>query len=300
MAANPPRKHHFVPAFYLSRWANTDGQLTEFAKLPTGKIVARTRSPTATGFEMDLYTLPGLEPSEAAEIEEQFMSPLDNGAAQALDALEQRKMPDTHEARSAWARFVQSLMLRTPADIVAIKARIDGDWETTVPQIQGAWESLRKPGDPERFEDFVDKRDPAFVEREALRIATRMIDNPQIGQRIVNMAWDVIDLAGSDIALMTSDAAARQWLGLSDPRALIVLPIGPKRLFVAANTASSLTNLACAHQRNLVKQTNLATVALARDFVWASGRSQEGFVRKRLGSVTAPTLGQRLLEAPLG
>lgn len=132
------------------------------------------------------------------------------------------------------------------------------------------------------------------------RLAGLPVDLATVIAERPNARGELAEQAEDALTPMTSDAADRQWLGLSDPRALIVLPIGPKRLFVAANTASSLTNLARAHQRNLVKQTNLATVALARDFVWASGRSQEGFVRKRLGSVTAPTLGQRLLEAPLG
>ena len=49
MSANPPRKHHYSPAFYLKRWTGPDGRVCEMRKWPHG-VVDRRKHPNATGF----------------------------------------------------------------------------------------------------------------------------------------------------------------------------------------------------------------------------------------------------------
>src|ERR1700730_3929286 len=51
-----PRDHHYVPVFYLSRWADADGTLSVYAR-EGGRIVVSRRNPRSTGFERELYSL---------------------------------------------------------------------------------------------------------------------------------------------------------------------------------------------------------------------------------------------------
>ena len=62
MTSNPPTKHHYIPAFYLKKWAAADGKVTEFTK-PRHEIVARKIMPDRTGYQERLYELKGFEPS---------------------------------------------------------------------------------------------------------------------------------------------------------------------------------------------------------------------------------------------
>src|SRR5882757_9387484 len=48
-----PHKHHFIPSFYLSQWANADCKLIEFTR-KYNKLIAKPIGPDATGFEIDL------------------------------------------------------------------------------------------------------------------------------------------------------------------------------------------------------------------------------------------------------
>ena len=52
------RKHHFIPAFYTSRWS-TEGKLIQWSK-PYRDIKPLAKHPNATGFEYDLYSFNGL------------------------------------------------------------------------------------------------------------------------------------------------------------------------------------------------------------------------------------------------
>jgi Protein of unknown function (DUF4238) len=81
---NDPRRHHYNPEFYLGGWAGPDGLVCEIKKA-YGKIEARPKSPRATGFERDLYRTDGVP--DAQLVEKNFMSPLDNGAARALQKI---------------------------------------------------------------------------------------------------------------------------------------------------------------------------------------------------------------------
>jgi hypothetical protein len=80
-----PRKHHYKPMFFLGRWAGKDGRLCEMKFIEDkNKIVPRRRHPAGTGYVKDLYRTDGVPEEISQALETNFMSPLDNAAANAL------------------------------------------------------------------------------------------------------------------------------------------------------------------------------------------------------------------------
>lgn len=267
--------------------------------MPHGRVVrARRLHPAATGFKVDLYTLPGLAPDLAQQVESSFMQTVDSRAAGVLARMEDGHEPRDRATRSDWTRFLQSLQLRTPSDIVGLKGRARADWGLTVPEIQTRYEALREDGDPETFEAFIEAGDPLLVERIGVRLATVLIDHSGLGEHINNMDWDILDLERSNVALLTSDHAVDQVLGLKEPRAFITLPIGPKRLFIAANERRTIDALATRTARDVVMHRNRTTVKCAREYVWAQDRAQAGFIGDNMGSVPVRRLSERLAADP--
>ncbi|RWF79007.1 MAG: DUF4238 domain-containing protein [Mesorhizobium sp.] len=126
------KKHHYIPVFYLKRWAGTDGRLCEFSRpydqfsRPYDhRVKPRMTHPAGTGYEENLYSMQGFEPALAQQIEERFFKFTNSLAADALERLvtrgSRRRM--AQELRSAWSRFIISLLLRTPPDIQALRAQ---------------------------------------------------------------------------------------------------------------------------------------------------------------------------------
>jgi hypothetical protein len=101
-------------------------------------------------------------------------------------------------------------------------------------------------------------------------------------------------LEASNLPLLTSDRPLHQLHGLGDPDILITLPIGPRRLFVAARRLETLRRLTQASPRKLVMERNRVTVGLARRYVWAADRAQTAFIAQGMGAVSAPSLGEQL------
>lgn len=293
--ANPPRRHHYAPVFYLKRWAGlVDGQLEQFSRPGGRDVKARRVAPAATGYQDDLYAMPGLPEHLVQQVEQKFMQEVDTQGAEVLAALEAGPVAWTSANRSAWTRFVQSLQLRTPADVAGIKQRTLQDWGVTIPKIQETYEAMRRIGDPATFEAFLASDDPLLVERAGLKVLTVLIDAPGMGEFINNMTWEVFDLRNARLDLLTSDRPVEQVYGLGDQRSFLTVPIGPRRLFVAARRRATIDAIARASPTDVVRKRNRATVCYARAFVWAADRSQAPFIAKHFASVPASTLGERL------
>jgi len=292
--ANPPRRHHYAPVFYLKRWAGVDGKVEQFSRPAGQDVKARRVSPTATGFADNLYAMPGLADHLVQQVEERFMQELDNQAAEVLAGLEKGPVAWTPATRSAWTRFIQSLQLRTPADVTGVRLRTLQDWGVSIPKIQEAYEAMRRIGDPATFEEFMTTEDPLLVERVAMKALTVLIDGSKMGTFINNMIWEVIKLDDARVDLLTSDRPVEQVLGLGDPKSFLTVPIGPQRLFIAARQRSTIDAILRASPTDVVRRRNRATVCHARNFVWAIDRSQATFVAKHFASLPVPTLGERL------
>ncbi|PQZ77373.1 MULTISPECIES: DUF4238 domain-containing protein [unclassified Brevundimonas] len=296
MTSNPPRKHHFTPVFHLDEWTGADGELEQFHRPWGPQIKVRRLPPTATGFKTDLYAMPGLPAHLTQQAETLFMQEVDSLAAVELARMKAGDLPSTSAQRSAWTRYMLSLQLRTPADIAGVKARARNDWGTEIPKVRETYESIKRLGEPATFEEFITGDDPDMVERVGMKLATVLIDNPKTGALINNMRWSVLDLSPSNLELVFSDRGIEQSLGLGDTRAIITVPISPKKLFIAAHDAVRIENLRTHPPRDIVRARNLTSVSLARTYVWASDRSQEAFIKARFATVSAPTLGERLAE----
>ena len=116
-------KHHYVPQFFLKRWADGAGKVHVF-QLRNGEIVSRARRPEYTGFEYDLYGLVANALGVGQDhLEKRLFGPIDSNAAIVLDKLERHQVLSEDE-HIAWTFFLSSLRMRRP-DVLAF-LRNDG------------------------------------------------------------------------------------------------------------------------------------------------------------------------------
>jgi hypothetical protein len=134
-------KHHYIPVFYQKPWCGADRRLCEYSR-PHHTVIARRKYPTETGFERGLYTLNAHKPAVAEIVENRLMRQTDQYAALAHQILLRNHIPGLDVTmRSGWARFILSLMRRTPEALRALGDRITTALMQEFPQ-------LALPGDP--------------------------------------------------------------------------------------------------------------------------------------------------------
>jgi Protein of unknown function (DUF4238) len=279
-----PSKHYFNPAFSLKPWAGEDDNVCQMRKVG-GKVIPRRVHPNATGFERDLYRIDGVSPEQAQHVEVNFFKPLDTEAARALQKiLTGDTSPWDGPTRSAWTRYILSLMFRMPTAVGALKNHIAVMWTEGIKALEADYENRRLPTDPPTFAEYFALTNPAASQIGAANMLMQIIDNDRVGPTIFNMHWFRIPLPKANVELLCSDRPIDRPLGFDDPRAYIALPVAPRLLFLAAHNEELPNAISGWSHTEIVKRMNRTVVAQAREFVWGSNDNQLGFISKHMGS----------------
>ena len=290
-----PINHHYVPVFYLSRWA-TDGRVCCFSR-PFGSAVKPKRVvPKGTGYKARLYEVSVGSPAKDQSMETGFLSPLDSQAAEALVLLESR-LPEakwTSGPRSAWSRFILAQMLRSPEDIAQLKSSARQSWAEVVPELDQIYSRSRRPEWPSTLDEYLQLQSPSHADELALGIARRLIDHSGLGGSINNMYWHVIEFPEDCFPLLTSDRPVWMTPSFSEADAFIAIPIGPRRLFTATVHQSTTLRLRHRNRKELAKQWNRITANHAVDYVYGVDDKMLNFVQKHMAARRHSSLVERL------
>jgi len=292
-----PLKHHHLPVFYLKRWMGEDRRLCQFSR-PHKEIVPHRKYPAQTGYVKRLYELPGLPPENAQRIEQGFMQSLDSLAARALAMLENDdpRIKRESEARSAWSRFIMSLLMRTPEDVAALKSGIVEEWAQNIPQLEAKYAAKRGPNDPATLKEYLAQRDPEDIERWAMSLAPSLIDHRKIGGLLNNMRWLVRRITSGTEEFLTSDRPVVMSWTLTEQNAFLFLPIGPKTLFVAVNDVETQRMVETRDPAEQVEAINRFVAGRAVKFVYARDDSALNYVRQHMGTKQRSSLIEQLVK----
>jgi Protein of unknown function (DUF4238) len=283
-----PHRHHFIPSFYLSRWANTNGKLIEFTR-KYNKLIPKPIGPDATGFETDLYEIRDLPPEQRQYLEKVWFNYLDRTAFEALtDHLNRKPVASwDNEHVNAWSRFVFGLHFRHPHAMPELRAATKEIWEARGADKQSEWEKIKKPDHPETFDEYLATLDPFTAAKMRLNLLIKIFDNPKLIGHLNQMPFAVIDASTAPERFVTSDRpVCIDKLAKND--GVIFLPISPTKLFVAANDIKSLEKIGKQTALDLVRRVNDFVIGRARLFVWACDQSLETVIRAKMSTNMEP------------
>jgi Protein of unknown function (DUF4238) len=239
----------------------------------------------------------GLPPEQAQKVEQYFLRPVDTLAAEALVMLENGDDHINRESkwRSAWSRFLMSLLMRTPEDIAALKRGAAKKWAQRIPKIEAKYATKRGPNDPPTFKAYLDQFDADEVDRWGMSIAPTLIDHKGIGNILNNMRWLVRRITG-DAEFLTSDRPVVMSATLKETNAYIFLPIGPKAVFVAVNDLETQRMVEGREPAEQIEALNSLVAGHAVKYVYARDDSQLVFVRKHFSTRPQRSLMERLVD----
>ena len=237
-----PTKHHYLPRFFLRRWADSAGKMSEY-KRPHGKLICARKYPAQTGYRKDLYTNESAsDPAERQALEVRFLQKVDDGAAQALDFLEQHACKPTDAfLRNAWSRFLMSLMHRSPQRVEYFNDTVaQQSADILIPYLREKYDEHRGPSDPTRFEDWLEKQN-SFAPELRTRLLKGMIDSKLIGNTLNLMHWRTYILQHPRFGFLTGDSPLIMSNGVGHRRSFVVVAISPFRLFIAAHDSLTIS-----------------------------------------------------------
>lgn len=285
-------KHHYIPRFYLQKWAIRNGELCQYRQYAPGKISPNRKAPDGTGYEVDLYRIDGLPDELAHRVEKEFMHVLDTRASLIHEKMANASGPIKLENIDfdIWTSFLLSLRARNPEAVKTIKEGIIGIYNESETRLKESYPERRSEGDPETYEEFIAIHGARRNSETAMNFLRRLINNQRLGPTIQNFHWNVLFIGeNSKHTLLTSDRPILMPYGLKYADSFIGVPLGPRKLFVAAKDIRIIRNLLGMRGNELVGMSNEFTVKQARSYVWGIDDSQLSFVRKYMSAWPDPT-----------
>lgn len=285
------KKHHYIPVFYLKRWKGPDGRLCEFSA-PFDKVKPLLKTPQATGWVNRLYQMQGYPEHLAQQIEERFFSPVDSAAADALAMMEARgnHASWTSDSRSAWSRFIVSLLTRCPEDIHILTEKLAQEYRTATEKNEAEYRTILNEFTPEEqsnlpatFQEYLKSRPEKEVSFFIFKILRNIVDSAGVGGFINGMIWHVQELPDGCPDLLTSDRPVAMTNGLRYEKSHIFLAIGPRRIFLATNSPIQIETLKSSKLRQIVLEYNRVIVRAAQKYAYARSDSLLPFVAKHFG-----------------
>jgi hypothetical protein len=275
----------------LKQWAGPNGKLCEYSR-PYRETKAKRKHPSGTGYVDGLYTIPGLPPEQSQFVEKRFMQAVDNWAAQAL-AIMLRESPQAHDLdarmKVAWARFLYSLIIRTPEHIQRIQQKADENPPELPETLRHDYDKLRGPNDPATFEEYKAWSLANPLKLPAQRILPELINSERVITEIAFMRWTTAKVGKTRHSMLTSDRPVIMTNGLVQPDAHIAIPLSPKLLFLATKSDQTRRAIASMSDDQIVETVNHKVSEQAIKYVYGIDDHQLRFVANRLGRMVPST-----------
>jgi hypothetical protein len=274
-------KHHYVPAFYLKQWAGSPhGRIVEFSRPFKNIVKPRWTSPDGTGYIRGLNLISTLPPEQAERFETVILQKVDGLASSALQKLlSDHKTPWTPKPRSAWTRFLVSILLRNPEALNRAIRYMQNPAGPDADKSRKIYDEAKGPNDLP-FEEFL----KLHGKQAALLAILQLLNNKKLGTHINTMTWSVLILDNVRFPLLTSDRPLITTNGVGLPNSHIIMPLSPTKVFVAINDLAELARLQSLTPKDLAESINLTVVNNAVSYVWATNERQLRFVQNRMSS----------------
>jgi hypothetical protein len=243
-------------------------------------VKPRRTHPDGTGYVRGLNTFRTLPTALADFLENRFLKRADDFASQALLRFLNDDVNLDAEIKSGWSRFILTLLHRTPEAMERLTNQIVDNYPRYMEELRHAVNI----GDTDVIEASRAELSEERLERLKLQLLQMNMDSEYLGTAHNRMQWAVIHFDETHHMLLTSDRPIVMTNGLAHADSHIVMPISPRRIFIAANNQETVKNLHdMAKAGGIAQRLNNRMARQARRYVYGVDDSALQFIDARLG-----------------
>lgn len=110
----------------------------------------------------------------------------------------------------------------------------------------------------------------------------KLVDNPQIGDKLLRMKWWIWDFSDVQHDLLLADHPCIFTTGINDPNLVIALPIAPKKAFMATQSDDAAEVMRRQRPKDLAVRLNESSIAQARVRIYSRDKSSARFTKNRI------------------
>ena len=279
-------RHHFVPRFLLGAWSigASDGKFQEF-RIDLDGVPTYRRVSKATAYQDNLYSLtrPAIAGMSQHAVETLLLRHIDNDAARVRAKMMQHGLkPLSVTERCNWVRFIMSLRLRQPDMISKLKIESSEHLRQTLATEPEQYEALTQDNDAPTLEKWVEENFPGLIENFGLSSFHEVVDNEEIGTKLLHLRWWLWDCSGAKHELLLGDNPCIFTGGINAPELIVALPISPTKAFMATRGNSTADMLRKLDPTALAARINESSVLQSRARIYARNTVPRRFIANRL------------------
>ena len=219
--------------------------------------------------ERDLYSL-SKHPEGRQAIEQHFFGSVDDKAAKAFGRVRSGEISSlTNDERCDIARLLLSLDGRRPSIISKLKSEGSAQLKSGLDNDEEIISLMAEHGIEGTPSEFFEKEADQTLEDAALLIVQNVVDNPEVGGKLVNAHWGMANVASGGVSLVLADRPLIRTHGYEHPHVVWALPITPWHLLIAANDLADLRRILNASPKTLAKKTNVSSLQQAERYVFS-------------------------------
>lgn len=293
MPVQQSHNHHFVPKLLLRPWLIDEptGHLNLWGyrwDTERRRLILKRRGLNSFCCQIDLLSLRAHHLGRDA-IERFFFGEIDTKGAIARDILiESGPGGLSGDERCDFARLLLSLDIRRPKIVDDLRTKGQAHLAHELDTAREILAAMQEAGISEPPSSYVENQLGWYLQDQALLVVQKLVDNPAVGQRLINGHWYIRRLGADDGSLVLADRPLIRIHGYDRPGATWVLPLTPKVAFLACNATENLRRLVRLSGQRFVKEVNRSSVNQAERFVFCVDRSHETWLGKRLGRLSTP------------
>ncbi len=224
------------------------------------------------------------------------MKSIDNWASKALcQMMEDGQLPGRLDPSRAlgWCQFLYSLIVRSPEHLDRMREKLATlDPESIIESIRDDYPRVRGQSDPMTFDEYKKEFIKKPFQVPATRVLPELVRSKRVVSVLASFKWQTATVNTAKYPLLTSDRPVIMSNGLLQLDAHIVLPISPRRLFIATRTEDTFQYFQKMNQNDLAHAVNNQVCQQAQKFVFGCDDRQLRFVSNRLG--------KRVWSSPIG
>lgn len=275
-----PKKHHFLPVFYLQQWAKKAGKVVEWRKRGA-EVKPYSLAPRGTGYKEGLYSIvtdiPNGEQSVETDVmRDQIDTPADLIASKLL-SIGPKSL--TYDERIIWTRFVMSLKPRSEAAVRILKEKVPGKLLDILRiDNQKNYERFKLDDTsgihfPDTAAEFLTTYMPRYLDNAGIHVMLASMSNDNFIRQICDLHWAVIEiqngnfLTGDHLPIVVGPSDSDNWT--------LSMPLSPKKLFVAARDTRTIRNMRRATlDGSLVRILNKDIATRSHDVIYSVDEKQ--------------------------
>ena len=282
-AQGKPLRHHYVPEFYLRRWA-TGGLVRGYYWDHRSRSLSMSKKGAkAFCHEVDLYKFAS-EPTERSHLlETKFLGTVDDKAGKIIGKISKGDLQSlTDDEACHWVRFLMSLEVRRPSVVGFLKRHASKDFIDALDADAEFLSEMEQFDIRGRPSEILGSATTLHIQDRMLLRIQEAIDDPEIGKHYLRMSWLTKKLSTGGIDLVVADRPFIREGGIEAPDNVWCLPLDPDTAFFCSNNRNLLIELEHASACQLSKAINRCSVEQADKYVFdKSGRNSR--LLERLG-----------------